>query len=114
MKHSIRVARETQGLKQYQLAELAQVSCRALQYIESGRTTRRSTRRKVLKALRIPFEHYHDYFEMEHLGPMTKREIQHERSCIDCGKKIQSYFPGRWFLRCEVCAERLWRKTHAR
>ena len=58
----IRAARQALGWTQDELADAAGVSPRTVHAVEQGRVCRQTTKRLLLNALSVPWEHRDDYF----------------------------------------------------
>jgi transcriptional regulator with XRE-family HTH domain len=58
----IRAARQAQGWTQDELALASGVSPRTVHAVEQGRACRQSTKRLLLNALSVPWEHRDEYF----------------------------------------------------
>jgi DNA-binding XRE family transcriptional regulator len=58
----IRAARQARGWTQTELAQRAHVSARTIHAIEKGQDCRQATKRKILTALGVAWEHRGDYF----------------------------------------------------
>ena len=58
----IRAARQALGWTQDELADAAGVSPRTIHAVEQGRACRHTTKRLILNALSVPWDHRDDYF----------------------------------------------------
>ena len=58
----IRAARQALGWTQSDLATKANVSPRTIHAVEKGRPCRQATKRHILNALGVPWEHRMEYF----------------------------------------------------
>ena len=58
----IRAARQALGWTQSQLARKAGISTRTIHAVEKGMTCRQATKRLILNALSVAWEHRDDYF----------------------------------------------------
>ncbi|MCH2172259.1 helix-turn-helix transcriptional regulator [Myxococcota bacterium] len=70
----IRVARQTQGWTQNQLAQRAGISARTVHAVEMGRPCRQETKRKLLAALGIPWELRDEYLPRARRVPVQLEE----------------------------------------
>jgi DNA-binding XRE family transcriptional regulator len=71
----IRAARQALGWTQNDLAQKAGVSTRTIHAIEKGRPCRQATKRHILNALGVPWEHRADYFA-------TARPVRRPRPAV--------------------------------
>ena len=58
----IRAARQALGLTQGELAKSARVSARTIHAVEQGSACRQTTKRQILRALKVPWELRDEYF----------------------------------------------------
>ena len=58
----IRAARQALGWTQEELAKAAKISARTIHAVEQGRLCHQTTKRRVLRALGIPWELRDEYF----------------------------------------------------
>ncbi len=76
----IRAARQALGWTQDELADAAGVSPRTVHAVEQGRVCRQTTKRLLLNALSVPWEHRDDYFVVVRKVRRSAERIQTPRA----------------------------------